>query len=158
MTEVGVAGRRRCRLIVASPHRGGGLDSRDVRGGEYEQALHLLTQAHALFNASVIAMANSTPSTASAISPWTTPPAGDPRALFDHAHALARATGTAEHEAHALAGLGRCAHRMHDVPAATTTFTQALAICRRLGSPEIAVVSDYLASLRHDTDQHAEPT
>ena len=51
MTGVGVAGRRRYRLIFASPHRGGGLDSRDVRGGEYEQALYLLTQAHALFNA-----------------------------------------------------------------------------------------------------------
>jgi hypothetical protein len=94
-------------------------------------------------------------STAWVITPWTTP-AGDLNTLFSQAHTLARAIGTALHEAHALAGLGRCAHRSHDVPTATTAFTQALTRYQRLGSPETTTVTSYLADLHHDTDQHPD--
>jgi hypothetical protein len=79
------------------------------------------------------------------------PPAGNPHALFTQAHTLAHVIGTAVHEAHALAGLGRCAHRVHDVPAATTAFTQALTLYQRLGSPEVTAITGYLTELHHDT-------
>lgn len=84
------------------------------------------------------------------------PPAGDPEALFTQARTLARTMDAALYEARALAGLGRSAQRTHDVPTATTSFTQALTIYQRLGSPEAATITNYLAELHHDTGQHPE--
>jgi hypothetical protein len=53
-------------------------------------------------------------------------------------------------------GPGRCALLAHDVPTATTAFTQALTIYQRLGSPEAATVTGYLADLHHNIDQHPD--
>lgn len=123
---------------------------------DYDRALDILRQAHAAFTAigdpDQIDTLNSLGDLA-----LEYPPAGDPHALFSQAHTLARAIGTALYEAQALAGLGRCAHRAHDIPTATTTFAQALTIYQRLGSPEAATITDYLADLHHNPDQHAKP-
>jgi tetratricopeptide (TPR) repeat protein len=126
--------------------------------GDYDQALDVLTQAHALHTD--LGAPDFQTETLNSLGDlaFDHPPAGDPHALFTQAHTVARSIGTALHEAHALAGLGRCAHRAHDVPTATTAFTQALAIYQRLGSPEAATISGYLADLHHDTDQHVETT
>ena len=37
-----------------------------------------------------------------------------------------------------------------------TAFTQALTIYERLGSPEAAAITEYLADLHDNTDQHPE--
>jgi tetratricopeptide (TPR) repeat protein len=124
--------------------------------GDYDQALDFLTQAHALFTDA--GDRNRQADTLNSFGDLALdhPPAGDPHARFTQARTLARTIGTALHEAHALAGLGRCAHRAHDLPTATTAFTQALTIYQRLGSPETATITRYLADLHHDTGQHPE--
>jgi Tfp pilus assembly protein PilF len=126
------------------------------RKGDFDQALHVLTQAQAGF----IDMGDpdGQADTLNSLGDLALdhPPAGDPHALFTQGHTLARSIGIALHEAHALAGLGRCAHRAHDLAAATTAYSQALTIYRRLGSPEATTVTRYLADLHHDTDQHPE--
>ena len=125
--------------------------------GDYDQALDLLTQAQALYAATGQRDGQADALNSLGDLALDHPSTGDPYALFTQAHTLARTIGTALHEAHALAGLGRCAHRVHDVPTATTAFTQALAIYQRIGSPEAATITRYLADL-HTIDQHPEPT
>ena len=124
--------------------------------GEYDRALALLTQAYAVHadigdrEGEVYAL------NAMGDLALDYPPAGDPRALFSQAHILAHTIGAPRSEARALAGLGRSAHRAHDLPTATAAFTQALTIYQRLGDAEAATVTRYLADLRHDIDQHPE--
>ena len=124
--------------------------------GECDQALGLLKQAHARFTE--VGDRDGQAETLSSLGDLALdhPPAGDPHALFTHAHTLARTIGTALHEAHALVGLGRCAHRAQDVPTATTAFTQALTIYQRLGNPDTATITGYLADLDHATDRQPE--
>lgn len=124
--------------------------------GNYDQALDLLTQAQALYVATGERDGQAETLNSLGDLALDHPPTGDPQALFTQAHTLARTIGTALHEAHALAGLGRCAHRAHDVPTATTAYTQALTIYQRLGSPDAATITNYLANIDHDTDQHPD--
>ncbi|HEY4024190.1 MAG TPA: hypothetical protein VGM75_36275, partial [Pseudonocardiaceae bacterium] len=126
------------------------------RKGDNNQALDLLTRAHTLFTD--IGDPDGQAETLNSMGDLALdhPPAGDPHALFTQGRTLARAIGSAWHEAHALAGLGRCAHRAHDVSAATIAFTRALTIYQRLGSPQAATITRYLADLDHDTDQQPE--
>lgn len=124
------------------------------RKGDYNRAFELLTQAHTMYSdisdrGGQVEALNSLGDLA-----LDHPPAGDPHVLFTQAHTLARTMGAALYEAHALAGLGHCAH---DLPTATTAFTQALTIYHRLGSPEATTITSYLADLHNNPDQHAEP-
>lgn len=124
--------------------------------GDHDQALDLILQAHALYTN--LGDRDGETETLNSLGDLALdhPPAGDPHALFTDTCNLARAISTPLHEAHALAGLGRCAHRAHDVTTATATFTQALAIYQRLGIPEAVTITRYLADLGHEPNQHLE--
>ncbi|MGW7532435.1 BTAD domain-containing putative transcriptional regulator [Amycolatopsis sp. NPDC054798] len=76
----------------------------------------------------------------------THPAAGDPRAHFDAALGLARASGSDLPEANALAGQARCLLPA-DVAGAARLLGQALTIHRRLGVPEAKQTAALLASL-----------
>ena len=127
------------------------------RTGDYEQAGHLLTRAYALY--SDMGDRDRQAETLNSMGDLALdyPPAGDPQALFTEARTLAETMGAALYEARALVGLGRYAQRAHDISAATTAFTHALTIYQRLGSPEAATITDYLAELHNDTHHHAMP-
>jgi tetratricopeptide (TPR) repeat protein len=126
------------------------------RKGEYDRALDLLTRAYALYTdvGDRDGQAEALNSRGDLALDHSS--ADDPHALFTQARSVARTMGSALYEARALVGLGRCAHHAHDVPTATTTFTQALTIYQRLGSPEVATITGYLADLHHVTDQHPD--
>ena len=66
---------------------------------------------------------------------------------------LARQIGGSSDEAHALAGLGRCALAAGHVAEAADRLRQALEIFQRIGAAEAADVSGELAALIK-----AEPT
>jgi tetratricopeptide (TPR) repeat protein len=124
--------------------------------GDYDQALDLILQARALYTN--VGDRDGEAETLNSLGDLALdhPPAGDPHALFTDTHSLARAIGSPLHEAHALAGLGRWAHRAHDLTTATNAFIQALAIYQRLGSPEAATITRCLADLRREPNHHPE--
>ena len=69
------------------------------------------------------------------------------RAHHQQALELARAIGAAWDEAHALAGLGRCAIAAADLTTARAQLGRAAAIFRRIGAPEATAVTAELAAL-----------
>ena len=60
---------------------------------------------------------------------------------------LARQIGSSWDEAHALAGLGRCAQAAGDTAGAEDMLRQALEIFQRIGAPEAADISGELGTL-----------
>jgi len=60
---------------------------------------------------------------------------------------LARQIGSSWDEAHALAGLGRCAQAAGDTAGAEDMLRQALEIFQRIGAPEAADVSGEVGAL-----------
>jgi hypothetical protein len=60
---------------------------------------------------------------------------------------MARAIGSARDEAHALAGLGRCALAAADPTTAQANLSQAAEIFQRIGAPEATLVATELAAL-----------
>lgn len=117
------------------------------RKGNYDQALDLLTRAYTRYTN--IGDRDGQAEALNSLGDLALDhlPAGDPHTLFTQAHTLAQSMGAPLYEARALTGLGRCAH---DVPTATSAFTQALTIYHRLGSPEAATITAYLTDL-HNT-------
>jgi tetratricopeptide (TPR) repeat protein len=72
---------------------------------------------------------------------------GQARACHQQALDLARQIGSPPEEAHALAGLGRCARAGGRAAEAADRLRQALAIFQRIGAAEAAGVSAELDAL-----------
>ena len=80
---------------------------------------------------------------------------GQARACHEQALDLARRIGIALEQAHALAGLGRCA-RAVGAGEAEDRLRQALAILQRIGAAEATAVSAELDAVHHPTSFTAE--
>jgi hypothetical protein len=75
-------------------------------------------------------------------------------ACHQQALVLARAVGGASEQAHALAGLGRCAIIDGDIARGSALLQQALEIFRRIGAAEVPGLVTELATLTDPPHAH----